>query len=345
MKNKIRQISKKIKKQPTETQLATVTNSTLEEERRAVLNNGKKFKYPVQYSKKKLVINTLIISAAIFVVGSIMFWYQLYIKQNTGSFIYRVSAVLPLPVGQVDGQNIKYSDYLLEYRSTMFYAQKMKGALEVSGDEKSLSKMYKNIAMKNAVNNAYVLKLAKENNITVSQGEIEKIFKDHRTANGVEISEDAFNQTIANNYNITPAEYRRIFIELPLLRQKVSTEIDSSAKKLKEQVSKILKANSNDFSKVSEELGEKVQIGTMGTVKTSNVDGGRTEAALKLKVGEVSEPFVSKTGDGYYFVKLLSKNEKELSYEYIKVSFTELEDRISRLEKSGKISKYIKIEE
>jgi hypothetical protein len=344
MKGKIKEISKKIKK-PQNTQLATITNSTLEEERRAVLNNGKKFKYPVQYSKKKLVINTLIISAAIFIVGSIMFWYQLYVAQNTGSFTYRISAVLPLPVGRVDGRSVKYSDYLLEYRSTMFYTQKMKGALEVSGDEKTLSNQYKKAAMKNAINNAYVSKIAKEKGISVSNEEIEAIFKDHRTANGVEISEEVFNRTIANNYNMTPLEYRRLFIELPLLRQKVLVEIDSNAKNLKDQVSKILKENSNDFSKVAEILGEKVQVGKMGTVKTSNVDGGRTENALKLKIGEVSDPFVSKTGDGYYFVKLLSKSEKELSYEYIKISFTELESRIDSLEKAGKISKYIKIEE
>jgi hypothetical protein len=91
MKSKIKEISKKIKK-PQNTQLATITNSTLEEERRAVLNNGKKFKYPVQYSKKKLVINTLIISAAIFIVGSIMFWYQLYVAQST--ITYHLSPII-----------------------------------------------------------------------------------------------------------------------------------------------------------------------------------------------------------------------------------------------------------
>lgn len=344
MKNKIKRISNKIKKNK-EVQLTQITNNTLEEERKAILINGRKFKYPVQYSKHKLVVNTLIISAALFLIGSVVLWIQLYIAQNTGSFIYRVSSVLPLPVARVDGQGVKYSDYLLEYRSTMFYANKMRGTLEVSGDEKSLSKLYKSAAMKNAIRNAYAIKLARENDIKVEESEIEKIFKDHRMVGGIEISEKVFNQTIADNYNISPSEYRRIFIELPLLRQKVAVKLDTKAQKTKDEVVNFLKSNNNDFAKIKETFGDSVESGSTGVVKTSNIDGGRTEAALKLEVGQVSDPFVSKTGDGYFIVKLLSKNEKELSYEYIKIPFTELSSKIEELEKSGKITKHIKIEE
>ena len=67
MKN-IREKAKKIrdkvskKSESHESQIAKITNTTLEEQRREILNKGKKFKYPVQYSKNRLVINTLMLA-------------------------------------------------------------------------------------------------------------------------------------------------------------------------------------------------------------------------------------------------------------------------------------------
>ena len=348
MKNKIKSLSKKIRKNSSSensSQLAKVTNNTLEAERKEILNKGRKYKYPVQYSKRKLVINTVIIAVIIVVVGVVALWQQLYVAQSSNDLVYRISTVLPLPVANVDGENVLYSDYLADYRANMVLSKKKEGTLELIKDEKARSDAYKKQAMENAIRNAYALKLAKENNISVSGEEIETAFREQRNVNGSEISETAFNKIIEDNYGLSPSEYRRMFIELPLIRQKVMAKIDDAALKLKDQVQAFIKSQGSDFSKIAEKFGDSIEIGASGTVKLSNVDGGRTAVALKLEPGQISDAFVSKSGDGYYFVKLISKNSKELSYEYIKVNFTEFDKRLEQLEKDGKISKYIKIEE
>ena len=56
--------------------LTKITNGTIEERRKEVLDKGKKFKYPVQYSKHKLVINTIIISFIVAVIGVAFGWFQ-----------------------------------------------------------------------------------------------------------------------------------------------------------------------------------------------------------------------------------------------------------------------------
>ena len=70
-----------------------------------------------------------------------------------------------------------------------------------------------------------IIKLARENNISVSKDEIEEIFNEHRKTSNAEVSESAFNKIIEDNYKLSPSEYRRMFIELPLLKQKVSAKI------------------------------------------------------------------------------------------------------------------------
>ncbi len=346
MKNKIKQLVKK-EQSSENSQLAKITNNTLESERKEILNNGRKFKYPVQYSKKKLVINTVIIATIVITLGLIALWHQLYVAQNTNDLVYRITTVLPLPVANVDGQNALYSDYLADYRANMALSENKKETLELIKDKNKRSEVYKRQAMDNTVRNAYAIKLARENGISVSTQEIDEVIKKQRIVSGVEISESAFNKIIKDNYGFSSSEWRRIFAELPLLQQKVSEKIDSNALNLKNEVASFLASNNNDFSKIVDKFGDKVEVGASGNIKISNFDGGLTKTGMPLKNGEVSKVFVAKRNSkdayGYYFVKLVSKNDKELSYEYIKVKFTEFDNRITEFEKSGKISKYIKI--
>ena len=52
-------------------------------------------------------------------------------------------------------------------------------------------------------------------------------------------------------------------------------------------------------------------------VESNNLDSGRAAAAAALKeVGDVSEKFVSKNGDGYYFVKLTAREGNRVQYEF-----------------------------
>lgn len=332
------------KKQPTK--IEKITNDTINEHRRQIIDNGKKFKYPVQYSKYKLVINTLIIVGAIFVVGAIWFWFSLYKAQSTGSFIYRLTTIIPVPVANVDGENARYSDYLVEYRSNMMIVDKNKGRIEDSGDVQTRSKIYKKQSMDNAIKNAYAMKIARENNLKVSKEEFDNAYNAAKKIQNTDISEPAFTKIINDNYGLTPSEFKRMFIELPLIRQKASVFMDKDAEHLKDEVAEFMKNNGNDFVKVAQHFGNKIQMGESGIVKSTNVDKGRTAVASTLKEGEVSAPFVSTT-DGYYFIKLLSrnKNDNSLKYSFIKVPLKEFDKQIEKLKDENKIHEYIKIEE
>ena len=50
-------------------------------------------------------------------------WWQLYKNQSTSDFMYHVTEVLPLPVAKVDGEFVLYRDYLMKYRSSVYYLE------------------------------------------------------------------------------------------------------------------------------------------------------------------------------------------------------------------------------
>ena len=345
-KEKRKSLKKKILKKSNtqETQVAKITNTTLEEQRKEILNKGKKFKYPVQYSKNRLVGNALIIALVILITGSGLLWYQLYKAQNTGEFIYRFTTVIPFPVANVDGETALYRDYLMEYRANMQIANAKKDEIESANNVKALSVLNKNKAMKNAIANAYAQKKAREMGISVSEKEIDEAFDAQRKTQNTELTESALYKIAADNYGLSPSEYRRMFIELPLLRRKVTAEIDKNAAKTRDEVVKYLNDNSNDFSKAAEQFGDKIEYNKPGKVRKTNIDGGRSKVASQLNVGEVSKPFISNAGDGYYIVKLIEKNDNEISYESIKIKFTEFNSQLEKLEKEGKVKKYIKVD-
>ncbi len=345
-KEKRKSLKKKILKKTNtqETQVAKITNTTLEEQRKEILNKGKKFKYPVQYSKNRLVGNALIIALVILITGSGLLWYQLYQAQNTGEFIYRFTTVIPFPVANVDGENALYRDYLMEYRANMQIANAKKDEIESANNVKALSVLNKNKAMKNAIANAYAQKKAREMGISVSEKEIDEAFDAQRKTQNTELTESALYKIAADNYGLSPSEYRRMFIELPLLRRKVTAEIDKNAATTRDEVVKYLNDNSNDFSKAAEHFGDKIEYNKPGKVRKTNIDGGRSKVASQLNVGEVSKPFISNAGDGYYIVKLIEKSDNEISYESIKIKFTEFNSQLEKLEKEGKVKKYIKVD-
>src|SRR5680860_1406687 len=96
-----------------------ITSETVVQHRERILAGGRRFKYPIQYTRHKLVINAIAISVAALIIVVIIGWWQLYPMQNTSDFMYRITKVIPIPVATVDGQPVLYSDYLMKYRSSI----------------------------------------------------------------------------------------------------------------------------------------------------------------------------------------------------------------------------------
>ena len=333
------------KKKQLEAPTGRITTDTLAEHREQVLAGGRKFKYPIQYQKHKLVVNTIIIAVAalLFLLG--LGWYMLYVAQSTSEFMYRVTKVVPVPVAVVDGKMVRYSDYLMKYRSAAHYLTEKEQIDTRSDDGKRQLSYVKTQAMSDAVADAYAAKLAKASNITVSDTEFETFLKQQRQSS--DVSESTYDAVIEDYYGWSPDEYRE-FMGKKLLRRKVSYAVDDTAQKLSDSITKKVKAGDTNLESISAALNKQKKGSVTYTAATwvpkDNQDGGLAETATKLKTGQVSEAIKNTSGDGYYFVKLLDTNDSQVQYEYIHVPLTVFDKKLTSVT-DDKLTKFIKVDE
>lgn len=322
-----------------------ITNETVAEHRERILAGGRRFKYPMQYARHRLVFTTIMVVIAAFILMIAIGWWQLYSVQTTSEFFYRVTRVLPLPVATVDGEQVRYGDYLMYYNSSAHYLQQSEQINLQSEDGKRQLDWIKRKSMDNVESDAYAAKLAKELNITVSKEQVDKVIDDDRnTANG-RISQETYDASALNVLGWSPEEYRQD-AKSKLVRQAVSYAIDTQAKSRHESAAALLKQRP-DLEAAAASLGgeglAKVSVGLSGLVPQSNRDGGLSAAAVALEKGKVSNVIKTTSGDGYYFVKLLEKTETQVSYAYLKIPLTLFNERLAALKRDGKIKEYISI--
>lgn len=322
-----------------------ITNETVAEHRERILAGGRRFKYPLQYVRHRLVFNTIIISVvAVLILLGVGYW-QLYSVQNTNVFFYNVTKVLPLPVGSVDGQPVLYSDYLMRYRSAIYNLEQKEQVSLKTEDGKRQADYHKQKAMEAAINDAYGAKLANKLGLTVTDAELESYIKSQRQTTDGEISQQTYDAATLDILGWSPDEYRHV-LRNELLRQKAAYAVDDTALATTNTLAAQINTDGSNLAAITTAAnasGAKVVYGAFGWVNKSNQDGGLASAAVKLEKGKVSSPIKSTTGDGYYFVRLIDSNETQVNYEYIQVPLTEFARQLAELQKNNKIAEYITV--
>ena len=315
----------------------------IEKRREEVLATGRKFKYPLQWTRHRIVINTILIALVVFAMIFIGGWVALYRIGMTDDLLFNVTKVLPLSVATVDGENVRFSDYLMLYRSSMTSIERQSGSQFDKSSYEFLRDEYKRSALTEAEKYTYAIKLAKEMDITVTDEEVATEFERHLKIGGIDRSEEGFIKIIGDNFGFTKSEYERM-LYLNLIKAKIEIKIDDNANKIANELESILGSNVNDYQSAAEQLGDKVIYEeTDGLVDNKNIDGGRASEAMKLEPDQSSGKFVSMNGDGYYFVKLIKKTDSKVDFVSIKVPFTKFNQQFDSLKEDDKINEHITI--
>lgn len=340
-------IFKKFFKKNTESLSSRITSETVAEHREKILAGGRRFKYPIQYARHKLVINAIIVSFSALIVAFIIGWYSLYIAQNTSNFIYSVTKALPIPIANVDGQPVLYKNYLMEYLSQVRYLEVKEQLNSKSKDGQRQLDYIKRQSLDGAIADAYALKLSKKLNISISDEDIEGFLIEQRKSIGGGLTEKAYNASIMEYFGWNPDEYRDI-LKNRLLRQKVSYSIDEDALSLIQSIySEIKDDSSKDFKTLVESsvpINEAEAVfGDSGWIPKTNQNGGLAQIAGELNKGQISSVIKSTNGEGYFIIKLKDSNSTQVSYEYIKVALTKFDSSLQAIKDQSKVDEYIKI--
>ena len=332
---------KKIRRKKPEATPSRITSDTIAEHRERILAGGRRFKYPVQVARHRLVSSAILIAATVLLLFVGFVIWQLYGAQASDTFFYRLTSVVPLPVAKVDNQNVLYSDYLMKYRSSMHYLENKEQVSLKTDDGKRQAAHVKAEAMQDAIADAYAIELAHQKNVTVSDAELQLFLKQQRASSGGEISEATYNTVILDYYGWSPQEYQHTTYN-KLLRQKISYAIDTTASATADAASKAIAGGQTDLKALSDVL-KGTTYGISGLVPKDNQDGGLAAVAAKLQKGQISTVIKPTTGDGYYILKLDDSNDTQVNYEYVHVALTTFDTQLAALKKDGKVKEYISV--
>ncbi|PID31561.1 hypothetical protein CR983_00560 [Candidatus Saccharibacteria bacterium] len=341
-KPKIRRSKKNIDKSS-----ARITNDTVAEHRERVLAEGRRYKYPVQYVRRRLVINAVAISMLTFVALVAFGWWQLYHANNSNTFFYRVTQLVPLPVANVDGSYARFSDYLLNYRASEHYLSKY-DEIRADSDDGKLQLQYKRReALDLALADAYARKIATEHNLSVDDEEVEEVLESLRSAANGQLSRETSNASSERVLGLSEADLKTL-VHNSILRSKAAFAIDKSATKLASLAEKQL-AKDKDLQALAAYLNEQRKdsagYGVSGLVSTSATFGGLQAAEIaKLKEGAVKGPLKSITSEGYYFVQVVKKTDSQVSFAFVRIPLMTFDKQLAELKESDKISEYITID-
>ena len=336
-------IAKKIKKKLPGQPEHLTEKEKLEERREEVLSKGRKFKYPMQFAKHRMVFITIAIAFIALIIAGVLGWTALYKTQSTGDLLYRLTTIIPVPVASIDGENVRYSDYLMIYRSSITPVEQQNGTFSnKESDSETFRNFYKRTALTQAEDYTYALKLAKQLGVTITDEQINKEFDEHRNFGGTERSRESFLKVVKESFGLTEREYRRM-LYLSLVKVEVSKKIDTVATETAYKAHERVLAG-DDFQKVAEELGiEYSATGELADVK--NVDGGRSTKAYNMEPGQISDVFVSENGDCYYIIKLLEKNDTQVNYVSLSIPFTEFDNRLKVVREENRVEEFITFDE
>lgn len=347
MKNLKNKLFNLVKRKKTADKTPTrVTNDTVHEHREQVLAGGRRFKYPIQYSKHKLIINSLIIAVAAVILLMALVWQQLYVAQNTSGFMYRITQITNVPVASVAGEPALYSDYLRRLRANIHSAQDLQ-RIDISNESsKEQISYYKRQSLNKAERIAYARSLAEQYDIKVTSKDVEAVMQRQMKALGV--NEQVFSNNLRSSYDWSLGEYHQA-VHDRLLIKKVSLAVDDPAKDKIGSIYEQVTDDPDKFGQIAKkESDDKQTSGNNGVVprivvgEAEAVDGLAAEARA-LEKDQISD--IIRRIDGYYILKLIDKNENSVKYAQIQVKLTEFEQLFSQIKQDNDITEYIEVKQ
>lgn len=323
-----------------------ITNETVAEHREHVLKGARKYKYPLQHSKHRIVI----ISTFLLVVAVIGFFVYsglaLYKFQSTSAFTYRVTQVIPFPVARAGGHFVSYENYLFEMRRYQHYYQSQQRVDFDSKSGKDQLASYKPKAMNEVVQAAYVKQLAAQNHVSVSNADVNDALQSLQAQNQSSQQELA---EVTNKFFGWSLDDLKREIKQELLAQKVATKLDTATQAKAANVLSQLQGGA-DFAAVAKANSQSVSdkdnggqyANTAITDATTDVPPAVVRQLKAMQVNQVSD--VIQAGNTLEIVKLLASDNGKLKAAHISFNITPIDKPVSDYQKTHPQHVYIKVD-
>jgi parvulin-like peptidyl-prolyl isomerase len=324
-----------------------ITNDTVAEHREEVLSSARKYIYPLQHSKHKIVmfsVTILIVTLVAFVSYCTVALYKL---QSTSSFLYGVTRVIPFPVARTSKNFIAYENYLFELRHYMHYYESQQKLDFTSESGKQQLGEFKKQALKKVIDDTYIKKLAKENGVKVSDQEVNDQITILRQQNRLGSNDKVFEDVLRDYWGWSIDDFKRS-LRQQMLTEKVVAKLDTATQEKAQAALNELKGGA-DFAavakKYSDDAATKDTGGDYGFLidKTNrDLTSQATDTLFKMQPGQNSD--IINTGYSLEIVKVLEKKDDKVRAAHILFNFKQIDSTLNNLKEKQPARVYIPVD-
>lgn len=326
--------------------LPQITNETVAEHREQLLSRARRYIYPLEHPRRRVLIWSGSILAAAIIVFFAYCTLALYKFQSTSTFIYRVTQVIPFPIAKAGTRYVAYENYLFQLRHYMhYYSSQQQVNFHSKVGEQQLAS-FKHQAMQEVINNAYIKQLAAEHDISVSDKEVNAQLQIVREQNRLGSSQQELADVLSEFWGWTIGDFRRE-LKQQLLAQKVVSQLDTATHTRAEKVLGLLKSGQK-FDKLAAQYsydaatkGNGGQYGFAIDSSSRDILPQLVAALQKLQPGQTSG--IINTGDSLEIVELISSKDDSMHAAHIQFNFKSIDDYLKPLKAQHPQSLYISL--
>lgn len=347
----INPLAPKVEEPPTLEDIPRITNETITEHREEVLKGARKYIYPLQHSKHRIIVITVSISTAAIIAFLIYCTLGLYKFYQYNSFLYRVTQVVPFPIARAGNSFVDYENYLFELRHYVHYYQTQQ-QVNFGGADKQQLIRFRQQALTDVINNAYTKKLAQQNNVKVSNKEVNDLITEVRNQNRLGSNNKVFADVLRSYWGWSVSDFKRSLKD-QMLSEKVAAALDKSANQKAQTVLAQIKAGA-DFGTVAKQMSEDPAAAGNGgdyglaiTKDNPNIPPQVINTLFSMQPGQVSgiilaSPIKANSTPTLEIVKLLQKEGPTVTAQHISINLKSVSIYINELKTKQPAHSYVK---
>lgn len=323
-----------------------ITNETVGEHREEVLSSARKYIYPLQHSKHRVVRISLALFAFVLVAFFTFCGLGLYKFQMTSGFIYDVTRIVPFPVAKTGKQWVGYESYLFELRRNMHYYQTQQQSDFSTKDGKTQLARLKQQALDQVTHDAYIKQLASQGHVTVSDQAVNNQIILLRSENRLGNSDRVFREVLNEFWGWTEADFKRE-LKQQLLAQAVVAKLDTATDARAQAALRQLQGGA-DFATLAARVSDDPATKTTGgqypsalTLSDRGVPPAIAAELFKLKPGQTSG--IINTGYSLDIVKVIDASGTTVHAAHIQFNFQDISAYIKPLQAKEPVHTYIKL--
>lgn len=343
MKDKIKKITKR-RSSKEENHADRVTTDSLAHHREQVLKGARKYIYPLQHTKHRLVVVSITVVTTTVIAFFAFCVYSLYSAKDTSEFMYKVTKVVPFPIARIGSDFVAYENYLFEVKHYTHYYENQQELDFNSEAGRSQLEEFRKRALDKVINDAYIKEIAKERGITVSNQEVEDAITVVRNQNRLGSSDKEFEAVLRDFWNWSTNDFKRS-LRTQLLTQKVVSSLDTQTHDRANAALAQLKGG-KDFGELAKEVSEDAATKANGgeypalvSQDNRDISPKTIDALFKLQPGQHSE--VVDMGFGLEIVKNIETKDSQIRAAHILFNFRDINEYLNEIKAEQPTRAYV----